>query len=387
MVKPTGADGEKVFSKLTPGRRQQTRIRAAQLGLDLQDAVTQAIREWLADDGDREPVATSGATNFSTFLPLGLDEEFRNAASSRRVALTQGLAQAIDGWLKNHPPSKRPRNAGSPTRLIVCNQKGGVGKTAVSAGLGQAIAERGGRALLVDFDPQCHLTRQLGRDSYDIEEPSLAKLMLGEEKKTKLSDLIVPVEHDMFGGRLFLLPGSAYAFLLDAKLATAPNLRIRETALERELMKIEGEFDHIIVDCPPSLGYSMDNALYYGRAREDEAEGEQSASGVVIVVQAEDSSADAYDLLISQIKDLTQDMNLRLERLGIVVNLFDQRRGYIATSSLDQWRALGTPPVIGVVPDLKEQREAVRVKEPLLVYSPDSPISNAMRALARELTA
>ncbi|WP_411107323.1 ParA family protein [Streptomyces sp. cmx-4-9] len=385
---PTGR--EKVAIKLPAGLRQKIKVRAAQLGLDMQDAVTGAIQTWMASEDEHAVADTTGAANFTTYLPAGVNKRFRSMAKHRKVALNQALAQALTEWLRDHPAHRKVREATGPVRYIVCNQKGGVGKTAVSAGLGEGIAERlaeavserKARVLLVDFDPQCHLTQQLGHKPLGIDDPSLAKRMLGEEKKVSLRDLIVPIESEQFGDRLHLLPGSTYAFLLDAKLATAPGLRVRESALERELLAIEDDYDYILVDCPPSLGYTMDNALYYGRTRDGE---EEESSGVVIVVQAEDSSADAYELLMNQISSLTGDMNLPLSILGIVVNLYDSRRGYIATSSLQGWKDLGDPPVLIVIPDLKEQREAVRMKAPLLEYAPDCQQAACMRELTRRM--
>lgn len=377
---PTGR--EKVAIKLPAGLRQRIKVRAAQLGLDMQDAVTEGIQAWIADESEHTPADTTGAANFTTYVPNGLNEQFRAVAKGRKVALNQALAQALQEWLRERPASSRLRDYSGPVRYIVCNQKGGVGKTAVSAGLAQAIAERGARVLLVDFDPQCHLTQQLGKKPLGLDDPSLSKRMLGEEKKTELRSLVVPIESELFGDRLHLLPSSTYAFLLDAKLATAPNLRIRETALERELLALEEDYDYVIVDCPPSLGYTMDNALYYGRTRDGE---DSDSSGIITIVQAEDSSADAYELLMAQINSLSGDMELGLALLGLVVNLYDSRRGYIATSSLQGWMDLGVPPVLEVIPDLKEQREAVRVKQPLLEYAPESEQAGCMRELARRL--
>ncbi|WP_420082616.1 ParA family protein (plasmid) [Streptomyces sp. JL4002] len=374
---------EKVAIKLPPQLRQKIKVRSAQLGLVMQDAVAEAIESWIADGAEHPHADTSGAANFTTHLPRGMNTAFRKVAKSRKVALNQALAQALTEWLRDRPASHKQREASGPVRYVVCNQKGGVGKTAVSAGIAEGLAERGARVLLVDFDPQCHLTAQLGHKPLGIDDPSLAKRMLGEEKKVELGRLVVTVESDqLFGDRLHLLPGSNYAFLLDAKLATAPGLRIREAALERELLALEENYDYIIVDCPPSLGYTMDNALYYSRTRDGE---EPNSSGIVIIVQAEDSSADAYELLMNQISSLSGDMDLPLALLGIVVNLYDSRRGFIATSSLQGWRDLGTPPVIGVIPDLKEQREAVRLKQPLLEYAPESEQASCMRELTRRL--
>lgn len=426
MTSPSSpSDREKVVSKLPPWLRQELKIRTAQLRVDIQDAVHQGIAHWSALASSPSPVDTSGAESFSTWLPAGQWESFRTGSKDRGVSLIQGLAQAVSLWLEMNPAPtvKRPSVV---RRIVVCNQKGGVGKTAITAGTAEALAEDpdslhpvrvarqlarlsasedgdqtgqeaaasaasanpvdledlpglGMRVLLVDFDPQGHLTKQLGQQPLPIGGDSLTCHM-ASEAKGPLADLIVPIPDDRFGDRLHILPACTDAFLLDVRLST---VRAREAALERALAPVEADYDVILIDCPPSLGLSMDAAIYYGRRRDAEQPG---ASGALIVVQAEDSSADAYDLLTSQINDLRDDLSLDIDYLGLVVNLYDGRRGYIATSSLQAWMDIKDPRVVAIVPDLKEQREAVRVKQPLFVYAPKGEQAIALRALAREIS-
>lgn len=371
-------DREKVVAKLPALLRQELKVRAAELGIDIQDAVTEGVHAWRNAPAERALVDTAGGISFATYLPTGLYEQLKAESKQRGLPAVQGLAQSIRLWLDSHPSPRRIPRASGARRLVFGNQKGGVGKTSTSAGVATALAEMGQRVLLVDFDPQGHLTRQLGYPMLDIEEPSLAKHMLGESKG-QIRDLLTPIEEGTFGGRLFLLPGCKDAFLLDAKLATTRHVRIKETALEKALEPLESDFDYIIIDCPPSLGYSMDTALYYGRTREGE---EENSSGIFIPVLSEDSSADAYDMLFDQIEDLCEDLDITITKLGFLVNMYDSRKGYIATSSLDSWKAIGEPPVLGVIPERKDQREAVRLKQPLLIYAPDSEQAEVMRGIA-----
>ncbi|MFC8714750.1 ParA family protein [Streptomyces sp. NPDC057197] len=416
----TSNDRAKVVSKLPGWLRQNLKVRTAQLGIEIQTAVEQGIAAWCGLASATASVDTAGAESFSTFLPPGQWEEFRGIAEDRRVSLIQGLAQSVQLWLDTNP-APDVRRPDITRRIVVCNQKGGVGKTAITAGVGEALSEDsnslypvrvakalaaalrasdadsdegesgadplgieklpglGLRVLLVDFDPQCHLTNQLGAAPLAMNGDSLTNHMAGDPKG-ELRDLIVSIDEDHFGGRLHLLPACHDAFLLDVRLSA---VRAREAALERALTPLEADYDVILVDCPPSLGLSMDAAAYYGRRRDGERPGQ---SGALIVVQAEDSSADAYDLLTNQIEDLRNDLGLDIDYLGIVVNLYDGRRGYIATSSLQGWIDIKDPRVVGLISDLKEQKEAVRMKQPLLSYAPSSQQAIGMRALAREIS-
>lgn len=414
-------DREKVASKLPSVLQQQLKVRAAELSLDIQEAVEAAITAWRATERPGFEVDTAGAKSFSTWLPPGLYEHFKTTCTARDVSYIQGLAQSIRDWLDDNPSPKDAAAPSEPRRIISANQKGGVGKTAVALGVGEAYAEdrevsrkaltgfledisysdlkrigktrgdlqdqlaaltfSGNRVLVVDYDPQSHLSDQLGIPQIPPGHDSLVTHMVGDAE-SDLRNLIVTVDDPRFGGRLHVLPGAFDGFVLDSKLAlTAAQSRgfQKEASLERALRPIEADYDIILIDCPPSLGLAMDAALYYGRRRRNE---KPQRSGVLIPVQAEDSSATAYNMLVDQIEDLRKDLSIDIDYLGLVVNQYDARRGYVATSSLDQWNNINDQQVLAVLDDLKEQREAVRVKKPLLSYAPSSKQANTMRMIA-----
>lgn len=91
-------------------------------------------------------------------------------------------------------------------------------------------------------------------------------------------------------------------------------------------------------------------------------------------------------MLEDQIQDLTEDLGVEITQLGFVVNMYDSRKGYVATSSLEEWQKIGEPPVLAIVPELKDQREAVRVKTPLLAHAPYCEQAEAMRTIARRIS-
>ncbi|WP_042370567.1 ParA family protein [Streptacidiphilus neutrinimicus] len=380
---PAG-DREKLTTKLPASLRHALKVRAAQLTVDLQDAVTEGIIAWRAQSEVLPAVDTSGAESFGTWLPEGLYDDFKADCVDRGVSYIQGLAQAVQLWLTQHPDNGTEED--ETRRLISGNQKGGVGKTAVAAGVGEAFAEAfedraGKKVLLIDFDPQGHLSDQLGIPMFDIGQQSLVTHMLTPERATTpLHELVQVVPGERFGGRLHLLPASMDAFLLDGGLAVYRGPRV--AALEVALRDLEQHYDVIVIDCPPSLGLAMDCALYYARTRESEKDGN---SGILIPVEAEDSSAKAYGMLQQQITQLSQDWKMTLHQFGLVINKYDSRKGLVATTSKEKWESLGTPPVLTVIKDLRFQREAVRFKTPLLAYDPECEQSHNMREIVRKI--
>ncbi|MFI6881128.1 ParA family protein [Streptomyces sp. NPDC050400] len=372
-------DREKLITALTPQLRRLLKIRAFEHGMDIQDAAEHAIKAWY-DVQVPPAVATDGAKTWGTFLPPGEPERFKETCSERGVTYVQGLAQALTLWLEAHPSPTTPLTAQPVTRVIVANQKGGVGKTFISSGVAQALAEGGKRVLIVDYDPQGHLTSELGFEELMYEDDVETLLMHMEgTAKGDIHDLLVALDHERFGERLHLLPASDDAFLRDVSLS---KVSFSEAALERALEPLEVDYDVIIIDGPPSLGLNMDTALYYVRRRDGEL---ADRSGVITPVWANKASHRAFKLLTKQMDDLCAKGRIKVDYLGLVVNAYDSRRGKLVSQNKEQWERSASPAVLAVIGDLKEGREASDGEIPLLEYAPESEHANAMRDLAKEL--
>ncbi|WP_063885588.1 ParA family protein [Streptomyces prasinus] len=370
---------EKLITALTPQLRRHLKIRAFEHGMDIQDATERAIKAWYAAD-DLPDVDTAGAKTWGTFLPVGEPDTFKNACAQRGVTYVQGLAQALTLWLEAHPSPTTPLTEQPVIRVIVANQKGGVGKTFISSGMAQALAEAGHRVLIVDYDPQGHLTAELGFEDLMYEDDVETLLMhMDGTAKGDIHDLLVALDHERFGERLHLLPASDDAFLRDVALS---KVSFSEAALERALEPLENDYDIIIIDGPPSLGLNMDTALYYVRRRDGEL---SDRSGVITPVWANKASHRAFRLLRSQMEDLCRKGRITVDYLGLVINAYDSRRGRLVKENRDQWERSSSPAVLAVIGDLKEGREAADGEIPLLEYAPDSEHAQAMRDLAKEL--
>lgn len=384
MTAPSSNGREKLISAMTPELRRQLKTRAAELSLALQDAATQAIRGWLTTTGHPTIDIKSDAHRpFGTYLPTGLPEDFRNTCTTRKVTYIQGLAQAVTQWLDSNP-SPAATLAQPVVRIIVCNQKGGVGKTFISGGLAQGLAELGKRVLLVDYDPQGHLTDSLGLQLIPEDETSLLDHMTGHPKEG-IRDLVVTLPHERFGGRLDVLPACIDAYLADAALGP---MRVSHNTLERALAPIESDYDFVILDGPPSLGLALDAALYYCKRRNGDGEHERAQrSGVLIPVNADIYSYRAYTMLRRQIDDLMVDARAQIDSLGLILNEYDGRKGQVVVRSRNSWLEFVDPGVLWVVKALKEPIEAAAARTPLLEYAPDSEHAQFMRELAREMAA
>lgn len=263
-------------------------------------------------------------------------------------------------------------------RIAVVNQKGGVGKSATTMNVGAALAEAGHRVLLVDLDPQGHLTRgELGLP--DAQEPAtLAGAMLGEWSG-ELGDLVA-----IYRERLHVIPTNPAMFLLEPRMYGG-NVRAREYRLSRLLDALEDGYDFCLIDCPPSLAALTDNALV---ATRKPGPTDQHAGGTVLVpVQAEDSSLDALRLLSDQIRTIENELQVQLAIAGLVVNLYDRRRGKIPVSTLDTYRTLDGWDVLAVIGDRTVVRESRRLHIPVVEHAPTSDAAGWYRDLAKSLLA
>jgi chromosome partitioning protein len=188
-----------------------------------------------------------------------------------------------------------------PITVAVTNQKGGVGKTTLTINTAAALAAMGERVLLIDLDPQGHLTEGMGRqDIYDQAKVSLYNCLVDRDPPT-LADLVTQAATDP----LDIIPATVEMTVVEQQLWGAKN---REHKLRLLLSDMQPQYDWIFVDCPPNLGPLTDNAL-------------NAAENVLIPVQAEPTSVRALELLTYQIETIEKALRIHINVLAVVPNL------------------------------------------------------------------
>lgn len=151
-------------------------------------------------------------------------------------------------------------------KIVVLNQKGGVGKSTITVNLGYGLAQAGKKTLIIDLDPQAHSTVIF--TSGIPRENTVSDLFL--DKKASAADVIIPaVTFQEVNGEetavnvenLFLIPSNIH---LAASSESIISRIHREKILHNQLARIEKDFDFILIDCPPTLGVLTINAVYTG---------------------------------------------------------------------------------------------------------------------------
>jgi chromosome partitioning protein len=253
--------------------------------------------------------------------------------------------------------------------IATLNQKGGVGKTAITLNLSAALAELGYRVLLIDLDPQGHLTEACSLPE-TTDPATLANALLmdsGVLTAEHVAALITPWRE-----RVDVITTNLDAFTLERQLYRARGAEYRFLRVV-ELLAATDRYDVCLIDCPPSLGVLTDNALV-------------GANGLLIPVQAEDSTMRALRLLLEQVTAVKRELRTEIDILGMIVNLYDRRRGHVVTSTLETLREMPLE-ILAVISDRAAIREAWRAGLPVIDHAPESDSAQAFRDLAKQLVA
>lgn len=243
-------------------------------------------------------------------------------------------------------------------RIVVANQKGGVGKTTTAVNLTAALVEQGQRVLLVDFDPQGNATSGLGVDKNTV--PGVYDVLIGEAQCEKA---IVPTDYGDVLPSNKALAGAAIELV---------GMDRREYLLSDALDTVEDRYDYILIDCPPSLELLTLNGIVAARS-------------VLIPVQCEYYALEGLSDLMSTLRLVKRRLNPDIDVEGVLLTMYNGRTNLSMQVAEEVKRFFKGKVYATVIPRNTRLAEAPSHGKPVTAYDKWSKGAEAYRALAAEV--
>lgn len=245
--------------------------------------------------------------------------------------------------------------------MAVANQKGGVGKTTTAVNCSAALALQGRRVLVVDTDPQGNTTSGLGIDKKKAQLSVYDVLING----TNIKEAVQATQIE----GLFAVPS---AIKLAGAEVEMVHMEKREYVIKEALDVVRGEYDYILMDCPPSLGLLTVNAL-------------TAADTVIVPIQCEYYALEGVTQLVDTIRLVKKHLNTGLEIEGVLLTMFDPRTR-LSVQVVDEVKAFFRHKVFSsLVPRNVRLGEAPSFGKPIMLYDPQCAGARAYEYLAEEI--
>lgn len=249
----------------------------------------------------------------------------------------------------------------NPQIIAVANQKGGVGKTTTCANLGIGLAQAGKKVLLVDADPQGNTTSGVGVDRRDCGATIYEVLISGAKAK----EALVKTEFK----NLTLLPSNMDLAAAELEMAALEN---REAVLKNALAPIRGDYDFLLIDCPPSLGLITTNAL-------------TAADTILIPIQCEYYALEGLSQLMNTVRRVKRQYNELLDIEGVLLTMYDGRLNLTQQVVEEVKKYFPRKVFKTVIPRTVRLSEAPGFGQPALYYDRSSRGAKAYGELAEEV--
>jgi len=263
--------------------------------------------------------------------------------------------------------STRPREgvsretSGTSHVFAVANQKGGVGKTTTAVNLAACLAAAERRTLLVDLDPQGNATSGLGVDKEALAASMYDVLIEGRPLReiVRATDLelldLAPATVDLFGAEIELVSEIG-----------------REHRLRAALEDVRGQYDFIVVDCPPSLGLLTVNAL-------------AGVDSILIPIQCEYYALEGLSQLLGTTRIVQKNLNPGLEIEGVLLTMYDPRLNLARQVQNEAVDYFGAKVYDTVIPRNVRLSEAPGFGQPVILYDIVSSGAESYMKLAEEV--